>query len=223
MSKKLIISISAIVGVFVLAFGIYQSDASQAAPKLSVEDVSDIVKDQYSGEITEIELEKDQNRVVYDVEVVNGDRKYEMKLDGNTGEIVILKEKSAQKDQIVLDDSNKNEPNNQKEELGKQEDINKDKPIKQETPDQEKEQNQEKNQNQTEKPTTNHNKKTVIDAKEAIDIALNEFSGTVTDLELEKEDGRLIYEIEIKAGREEAEIEIDAYTGEILVIDIDTD
>ncbi|MEC5424680.1 PepSY domain-containing protein [Virgibacillus sp. C22-A2] len=59
--------------------------------------------------------------------------------------------------------------------------------------------------------------------KEAEEIALNSFSGTITEVELDEDDGRLIYEIEIENGNEEAEIDIDAYTGEILVLSIDRD
>ena len=57
----------------------------------------------------------------------------------------------------------------------------------------------------------------------AKEIALKEFAGTVVDLELDEDDGRKIYEIEIENGEDEATVEIDAYTGEILVLDIDID
>jgi len=62
---------------------------------------------------------------------------------------------------------------------------------------------------------------TVIDKDEALEIALAEFPGEVDSIELDEEDGRLIYEIEIESGDEEAEFEIDAMTGEIIVIEID--
>ena len=78
------------------------------------------------------------------------------------------------------------------------------------------------NKEEVKAPTTNEKKpSTVIDINEAVNIALNEFKGTVTDVELDEDDGRLIYEIEMESGEEEAEIEIDAYTGAILVIEID--
>ncbi|MFD0951687.1 PepSY domain-containing protein [Virgibacillus natechei] len=60
-----------------------------------------------------------------------------------------------------------------------------------------------------------------MDLGKAEEIALNEFDGQITELELDEDDGRLMYEIEIEDGEDEAEIEIDAYTGEILVIEID--
>lgn len=63
--------------------------------------------------------------------------------------------------------------------------------------------------------------KLIMDMTHAIEIAIQEFPGTVTEAELDEENGRMIYEIEIKSKGQEAEIEIDAQTGEILVIEID--
>lgn len=45
----------------------------------------------------------------------------------------------------------------------------------------------------------------------------------ITELELDEDDGRLIYEIEIESVNGEAEIDIDAYTGDIISISIDTE
>ncbi|PAV30690.1 hypothetical protein CIL05_06200 [Virgibacillus profundi] len=66
-------------------------------------------------------------------------------------------------------------------------------------------------------------KKAVISKSKAKSIALNQFSGNIEEIELDRDDGRLIYEVEIKNGNKEAEIEIDAYTGKVILVDIDTD
>ncbi len=68
---------------------------------------------------------------------------------------------------------------------------------------------------------TNSIREDIISVKEAEEIAQKEFSGTVTEIELEKDDGRYVYEVELKEGMQEAEIEMDAVTGKILEIDID--
>ena len=65
--------------------------------------------------------------------------------------------------------------------------------------------------------------KTVLSIEEVSKIALQQFSGEIDEIELDEENGRLIYEIEIERGEQEAEIEIDAYTGEIIVIEIEED
>src|SRR5699024_308535 len=61
----------------------------------------------------------------------------------------------------------------------------------------------------------------VMDIKSIIDIAQKQFSGTVAEIDLDEDDGRLIYEVEIERGNQEAEIEIDAITGKVLDVDID--
>lgn len=55
-----------------------------------------------------------------------------------------------------------------------------------------------------------------ITADEAIEIAMKTVQGTVTELELDSDDGRVHYEIEIEDGVYEYEFEIDAITGEVL-------
>ncbi|WP_066155973.1 PepSY domain-containing protein [Halalkalibacter krulwichiae] len=58
----------------------------------------------------------------------------------------------------------------------------------------------------------------VIGEQEAVRIALTHVAGTVDDVELDEEDGRLIYEIEIEVGDLEAEVYLDAFTGELITI-----
>lgn len=43
----------------------------------------------------------------------------------------------------------------------------------------------------------------------------------IDDIDLEDKNGRLIYEVEIENGEREAEIIIDAYTGEVIFVEID--
>jgi uncharacterized membrane protein YkoI len=70
--------------------------------------------------------------------------------------------------------------------------------------------------------TTSRNKN-FITAKEAIAIALKHSPGTVKEVELDDDDKRAHFEIEIKDGKYEYEFEIDAITGEILDFEKDRD
>lgn len=207
MKKKIVLSVGVLAIASVLGLGIYHSNASQAEPKLSSEEIDDIVTSQYPGTITEMELEKDFNQVIYEVEITEDGNEYELKLDGNTGEVLKIKEKEMVKKQTDNIDQHP-----------------KKKQAQQQANDQVDQKNQsqsETNENRPDQQDKRNQQKTVIDADEAVQIALKEFSGTVESVELDEDDLRLIYEVEIEAGDEEAEVEIDAYTGEVLVIDID--
>lgn len=203
MKKKIILTSGALAITIALGLGIYKSDASQAEPKLNNDEVRELISAQYPGTITEMELEKENNRAVYEIEIENDGMEYDLKVDGNSGEIIKIKEKkiTAQKENETKTTDN-------------------DKAVKEDTKDAQKQTTQEKKQSSKKEK---NNKNLAIDATEAIAIAQKEYSGTVTDLELEEEDGRYIYEIEIKANGEEAELEIDAMTGEIIVIEIEED
>lgn len=61
----------------------------------------------------------------------------------------------------------------------------------------------------------------IIGEARAKSIALSLANGSITDFELDEDDGRLIYKIEIKAKGLEHEIEIDAHTGKVLEHEID--
>lgn len=65
------------------------------------------------------------------------------------------------------------------------------------------------------------NKSNIISAEKAKSIALGLANGKITDFELDEDDGRLIYKVEIKAKGLEHEIEIDAHTGKVLEHEID--
>src|SRR5690625_804957 len=209
MKKKITIIAGAIAVSTVLGLGIYKSDASQADPKLNYDEVTNLISTQYPGTITEMELEKRNNRAIYEIEIVNDGMEYELKVDGNSGEIIKLKEKRI---------AAKQNDNAKKETIDLKEKDQKQAPEKdgqEKTTDKTKIDKKQSN-SKDQKPS-----KTVLDAKEAISIAQKEFSGTVTAVELDEEDGRLMYDIEIKANGQEAEFEIDAMTGEIIVIEID--
>jgi len=196
MNKKIGMTAAAFAGVLVLGLGIYQSDASQVEPKLSEEDIGELVQQQYPGEITELELEKELDRVIYEVEVAGESKEYDMELDGDTGEVLEIREKeiaakpnetNEEKDTVEIEESN--------EEGAKKE---------------------EKNNKQS------ADNKDILTIAEVKEIALNEFPGVIKELELDKDDGRLGYDIEIKnENGEEAEMEIDAYTGEIFKMELE--
>src|SRR5690625_2449825 len=203
MKKKSFIISGVLVAVIALGIGMYTSNASQVEPTLNHDEVKSLITSQYPGKITELELEKDNNKAVYEIEIVNDDMEYELKVDANSGQILKLKEK-----QIAGNDSKNDSQSNESEKITlnekNEENENKDANNGAQT----------KVESQEPKNEKQENKLAVLDPSQAIEIALAEFPGVVEDVELDEEDGRLIYEIEIENGDEEAEFEIDAMTGE---------
>lgn len=66
-------------------------------------------------------------------------------------------------------------------------------------------------------------KKAVITADQAVAAAKAEAGGTLHQVKLDREDGRLVYEVELRVQGQEVELEIDAYTGNILKVEKDDD
>ena len=128
----------------------------------------------------DVDLERDDGRVIYDVEFKAGTMAYEYEIDALTGEII-----EWDHDPIDMNDD-------LDEEL--EEDLE---------------------------------SSAYIGADQALEIALLHAGIVVSaafdmDIDLEKDDGRVIYDVEFKAGTMEYEYEIDALTGEILEWDHDS-
>lgn len=221
MMKKIGLTVGVLAATVVLGFGLYHTDASQVEPELSTDEIKDFVSKQYPGKITEIELDKEFNKKVYEVEVEGEKKEYEIKIDANSGEVLQINEKTLKKAEKKTETKNnlvvKEKKDTKKQDKKQKETRQKNKTEKQKETKQENKSEKQKKQTSNK----NKNKKTVIDRDEASRIALNQFSGTIEEIELDEDDGRLIYEIEIEANDKDAEIEIDAYTGEVLVIEID--
>ena len=61
----------------------------------------------------------------------------------------------------------------------------------------------------------------MISTKEAIKIAENKTGAKVDEIELDEDDGKTVYEIELITGHTEYELTIDAFTGKILEMETD--
>ncbi|MBY0097015.1 PepSY domain-containing protein [Mesobacillus maritimus] len=64
-----------------------------------------------------------------------------------------------------------------------------------------------------------------ISTKKAEEIAVTEVEGTVESVELEKDDGRVKYEVDLtdQNGNDDIDVDIDASSGEIIKVDRDND
>jgi uncharacterized membrane protein YkoI len=63
----------------------------------------------------------------------------------------------------------------------------------------------------------------LISAAKATEIAAASVKGTVTEIDLDRDNGGAVYEVEIRNGRSSTEIGVDAYTAKIVYTDVDSD
>ncbi|MGK7378585.1 PepSY domain-containing protein [Planococcus sp. 1R117A] len=78
--------------------------ASQQAPKLTFEEASAKALEIANGTITDIELERESNRSVYEVDVAHEGFEYDLKFDANTGEVLEQKREREDNDDDDSDD-----------------------------------------------------------------------------------------------------------------------
>lgn len=73
--------------------------------------------------------------------------------------------------------------------------------------------------------TTQEKESHFISMKKAEEIALTEVEGTIESVELEKDDGKVKYEIDIRDqhGNDDIDVEIDANTGKVIKVERDDD
>ena len=141
--------------------------------KISPEEAKKIALKQVNGTIIEEKLDDDDNRLLYEFEILTSDnRKVEVKVDAMNGEVLKLEQNNRYDDD---DDDNKHQ-----------------------------------------------NVSTKISLDEAKKLALAEVNGTITEAELDNDDNRLLYEIEILTSNDrEAEVKVDATNGKVLKVEID--
>ncbi|MHA6253030.1 PepSY domain-containing protein [Oceanobacillus sp. CAU 1775] len=197
MKKKIlattgVLAISAVIGLSVYASNadsneslfkeVQENNASEAvvekttsevadnknSEKLTNEEARQIALAEYPGFVTEFELDYDDGRLLYEMEIKGENVKHEFEMDVETGEIIKYEEerKSDGKYSAIMEAD-------------------------------------------------------LITMEEAEAIALNEFSGMIKEIELDRDDNRWEYEIKVKDGNKDAEFEIDATTGEIIEFEIE--
>lgn len=206
MKKKWIIS-AAVVVLIVAVFGIYQMQASAGEPEMTIEQARQQAEKQYNATVTEIELDRSGSEPRYDIDLENGEKLYDLTLNGNTGEVISLKESNRQVTSTNTDQSQASGDDQQQDENKKTADDQQQSDKEQTAPSQ--------------KQASQAEVKITMD--EAIKIATDEVGGSVTDAEFDEEDGLPVYELELKTADDEAEVVINAQTGEIITIAYDSE
>ena len=164
------------------------------------DDAVKIAMAQFNGELHEIDIDEDDNRFVYDVELRSATEKAEFEIDVQTGEIVKFETKKLSFNNVTgsLNNGNNN---------GDASANNQSKPNTQPT--------QKPSAPQTQTPQLG------ISLDQAKQIALSKAAGTIVKAEYDDDD--FVYEIEIRNGKMEYEFEIHAKTGAIVSYEEDLD
>lgn len=158
---------------------------------LSFEEISAKALELANGRITDIELDKDDRRAHYEVDVDFEGYEYDFEFDAYTGEVLEHKREKDRNDDVKQSSTAVS-------------------PASTKTADS-------KSVNQA------VSNKDLIGSDKAIESALAVVSGTVEGFELETDDGFAYYEIEIKDGRSEHDVDVNAKDGSILKVDSDFD
>lgn len=232
-----------IAAICILGVGMYYSAGSETTQPLPEKEIVDTIQTQYPGKVTNVSLAQDKGIPTYEAELTGEKKKFALQLDATSGKVLDLQETeelpdgAKKQEESQKEDSNEvstpqdnlyHEAGNSKEEKQDEKEKQKDHAKDEKHWNENYSENQESKNEQDSDQTTDEDKekqdkksKPVISEREAIEKALEQFSGNVDDVDLEDDDGRLYYEIEIERGDLEAEIMIDAYTGEVLIIEID--
>lgn len=241
-----------VLGGVALANGLGTSEAHAAENFLSLKEAKALAVKKVGGKVTEIELEKTRTGYIYEVEVKLDGVEYDLDIDAQTGKIVSEKQQDKKvvkaeqpqlagsklitKDQAIAIATEKAKGTVTKAKLDnddgrKHYDIEiKDgtyeydfeiDAITGEILEFDKERDDDKKVNN--QATVSNKTQKLLTKDQAISIALKQVKGTVTDVELDDDDGRKQYEIEIKDGIYEYDFEIDAVSGEVLKFDKERD
>ncbi|WP_170875214.1 PepSY domain-containing protein [Virgibacillus pantothenticus] len=194
--KKLWFLTASVVALAFIGFGVFYFGGTASKAAITKVEAEKIISSQYPGTI-DGDIQKDQNDNNYIASIEHQGAQYEIKIHGKTGDVIELKELSS----VNKEDQHVSEKQGKEDAKGTD--------------------NKESPRTSKENSKKNAGKKVVINEEKATELALEKFSGSLDELELDEDDGRLVYEVKIVNGEDEAEITIDAFTGEILFTEIE--
>lgn len=172
---------------------------------LTKEEAIAFVKKKAVGTVREIELDTDDGRKIYEIEMKDDKFKYEIEMDAVTGAVLKFEKDRYHGSKKEVKEQTQKQVKAQTEKVAASTLTVVD-PAK---------------ENQAVKQVANKksDKRSMLTKDQAIAIAKKHASGIVTDFELDDH----VYEIEMEDGNIEYELEIHAYTGAILSFERDDD
>ncbi|WP_050614473.1 PepSY domain-containing protein [Bacillus testis] len=86
---------------------VHTVDLKSAQEDMSVEDAITLAKMKSEGDLTKIQLEKDRNRYVYEIEMMTNTNKKDLKIDTNTKQVLKQDSENLDADEIGTERQNK--------------------------------------------------------------------------------------------------------------------
>ncbi|MGN7479853.1 PepSY domain-containing protein [Solibacillus silvestris] len=172
---------------------------AQNNPVISASEAKNIALKQLDGNITDFEFDGDGRTPHYEIDIIKGNEKIEVKIDAITGDMRVTERKTVRSAQTEKT-ANSSSPTQQNDEQRTENSTT----VQTASPA------------QAEAETKKNAVSQTISQQQAIQIAQLKAPGKVTNFEMDEDDNRLVYEIEIRNGKMEYDFEIDANTGVII-------
>lgn len=175
----------------------------QSEKLLSKDEAIAIAKTKANGDVKNIELDSDDNRKIFEIEMKDNEFEYEIELDAATGEFLKFEKdryRNAKNDTAA------------KVETKQQNVANHSLKVVEASPEKQ-------SKKSDAQPNNTVAKQTKLTKDQVLAIAKKHANGVVADFELDDN----VYEIEMVDGDIEYELEIDAYTGAVLSFEKDED
>ena len=212
--KKLVIGLTisaAVIGGFVIAqtmtSGSAATQSTESIKLITEKEAKEIALKTVNGTITEIDFDQDDQRPHYEFEIQSNNEEVNIDVDATTGKATITK-REVEKDKVA--NTKPVQTNETASNVQVADDQDDDVKV---------------SETQTTLPNTASTSKEVITKAEAIKIASTVAKGTVTKVELDIDNDdnyqTKTYELEFKDGNVEYDVEIDAYTGNIIEVNQD--
>ena len=184
---------------------------------LPEENVSQMIQQKYGGTIENISVFQEKDKLNYSIQIIKDQIPYQVIVNGQTGEVLAMVKQST---------TQKTAPQTSEKQTSKEQTPTEQPPAAQKpaTPKMNQQNsNAKSNKNNQTNAFSSSVLNSIITTDQAIAIALDKFQGTVDEVELDEENGQLIYEVEIKQSKKKkAEVVINAYSGKVESISIDT-
>lgn len=249
MKSTMVKVIGSLVGgltVFFVSAYVFQFAMGTTEAKMSIEEIEALASERFPGEVVEVEYDDDK----YEIEIKTETQSFELVLDATSGEILYLEEKNQvvattdnvdvkadqTSEQTTTDDTTE-ASTNEDDQAGEATDTTDADTTSDDT-------NESTSDTEATPPSTTDgedaksipNDKASDVAKEAVAntpaVMINQGqaqkiarekanNAKVTEIELEEDDGATYYQVELENATHEFEVEIDAFTGKVLIIEME--